>query len=824
VIKGAVRHKLGRHCQFLLTNLGRAGLLVAYLVGIPASFGESTSITAQAPFQVVAKGFEKPTGLVGDPKGALFLTDSKAGVLYRLTPGFTASGVPAFTSSVVFAGLDEPIGVAIEQAGHLLVAEADKGRLVRFAKLSDLVFSAVPVPVVDDLKEPRWLTVDGEGGIFVSAETVKDKKLPKGQPKPKEEVLLKLSPEGTLSLVADRFEQLRGVTIDAAGTLYAAAKGRKGDDEKRKGTIFRIHLPDGTVSRAIVADFKDPVDLKFDALGALFFTAKKFEPSEERDADKHEKKDDSAESREADNEDDKDDADEHGKSLKGVILKATFKDDGTLKALAVFASGLGDPAGLALDHDGNLYVAERKHGQVLRFQAPDPPVVAPQPPAFTQQRTLTVRGKAEPKALITVTGGASPATGLAEGSSGAFAIDVTLTADSEQTLRVFATGSGGDGLTSRATKAAVTQDDIPPDTNISGCPTRPLTTSTATFGFSGTDNLTPPSQLRFASSLDGAPFSPFSSNTSVTFTALTPGLHTLRVKAQDQASNEDLTPERCTFTVVAAGLTITINTPGPGATVSPGSVLVRGILDAGGVEVGVAINGVPAAVEGTTFAALVPVAPDTTSLTAMGTTATGLSVTHTITITVSTASVSTLLTNPQTGVAPLAVGFALSGVTASATIALDFDGNGTIDFAGPSLVGQTFIYAQPGVYFPKTTITDAQGNQFSATTVVQVFDGTAFATFLRSKWTAFRDALGRNDIDGAVAFVADGEKVKYRSAFQRLSLDLPSVAAGLRDIQLLSFRGGIGECVTTQDRDGGTFVHFIYFMQDQDGIWKIVAM
>src|SRR5439155_6427623 len=428
-----------------------------------------------------------------------------------------------------------------------------------------------------------------------------------------EEVLLKLSPEGTLSVVADRFEELRGVTSDAAGTFYAAARGRKGADEKRKGTIFRIHLPDGTVSRAIAANFKDPVDLKFDAVGTLFFTAKKFEPGAEPDADEHEKKNDAAGTREADEEDD----DDHGKSLKGVILKATFKDDGTLKALAVFASGLGDPAGLALDHDGNLYVAERKHGQVLRFQAPDVPKVEPPLPAFTQQRTLTVRGTATPNALVTVLGGATPATGLADASSGAFAIEVALTADSEQTLRVFATGSGGDGLTSRATKAAVTQDDIPPDTNISGCPTGPLTTSTATFGFSGTDNLTPPGQLRFAYSLDGAPF--LASNFTVTFTNLARGVHRLDVRAQDQADNEDLTPAVCTFTV--SGLQVTITQPQGSATVPAGSLLVRGTVQAGGAEVGVAINGVPAAVEGTTFAALVPVAPDTTSLTAMGTTA-----------------------------------------------------------------------------------------------------------------------------------------------------------------------------------------------------------
>ena len=30
--------------------------------------------------------------------------------------------------------------------------------------------------------------------------------------------------------------------------------------------------------------------------------------------------------------------------------------------------------------------------------------------------------------------------------------------------------------------------------------------------------------------------------------------------------------------------------------------------------------------------------------------------------------------------------------------------------------------------------------------------------------------------------------------------------------------------VTTRDHDGTTLIHFIYFLQDVDGLWKIVAM
>src|SRR5437870_9255687 len=92
--------------QSLLYHLGQAALVMLLVVGAPASFGESSSITAQAPFQVVATGFQQPTGLGVHPQGFLVLTDQKTGVLYRLTPGLTASGQPAFTSEVLFAGLD----------------------------------------------------------------------------------------------------------------------------------------------------------------------------------------------------------------------------------------------------------------------------------------------------------------------------------------------------------------------------------------------------------------------------------------------------------------------------------------------------------------------------------------------------------------------------------------------------------------------------------------------------------------------------------------------------------------------------------------------
>ena len=156
-------------------------------------------------------------------------------------------------------------------------------------------------------------------------------------------------------------------------------------------------------------------------------------------------------------------------------------------------------------------------------------------------------------------------------------------------------------------------------------------------------------------------------------------------------------------------------------------------------------------------------------------------------------------------------------------MALDFDGNGTVDFTGASVEGQIFSYQAPGLYIPTVTVTDDQGGLATAKAIVQVFDRGAFDAFLQGRWAAFRAALAQSDIDTAVTLIATGEQPKYRAAFQNLVPDLPVIAAALRGIVLVSFTGGIAEYATTQDRDGGTFVHFVYFMQDGDGLWKIVA-
>ncbi|HEV8640838.1 MAG TPA: Ig-like domain-containing protein [Methylomirabilota bacterium] len=133
--------------------------------------------------------------------------------------------------------------------------------------------------------------------------------------------------------------------------------------------------------------------------------------------------------------------------------------------LTSFADHLGDPRGLSLGPDGSLYLADGTAGRLLRFRAPAPPLLDPLP-AFTNQPTITVTGTADPSLRIdivvlvndvvtTVVTGTTDATGR-------FSLVVPLTANATNTLAVFATPSGGNGLSSVPTTVSLTHTTASP--------------------------------------------------------------------------------------------------------------------------------------------------------------------------------------------------------------------------------------------------------------------------------------------------------------------------------------------------------------------------
>jgi subtilisin family serine protease len=105
-----------------------------------------------------------------------------------------------------------------------------------------------------------------------------------------------------------------------------------------------------------------------------------------------------------------------------------------------------------------------------------------------------------------------------------------------------------------------TPDTTPPDTTISSGPSGIITTNSATFTWTGSDNVTPTGNLVYATRLEPLEsFSAFSSATTRTYTNLANGSYTFHVKAQDTSGNEDPTPATRAFTVSVAAGQITID-------------------------------------------------------------------------------------------------------------------------------------------------------------------------------------------------------------------------------------------------------------------------
>ena len=102
---------------------------------------------------------------------------------------------------------------------------------------------------------------------------------------------------------------------------------------------------------------------------------------------------------------------------------------------------------------------------------------------------------------------------------------------------------------------AAAENTIHPSTNITAGPTGPIPVSTASFTWSGNDDITGTGDLVYATRLEPleTAFSTFGSATTKSYSNLANGNYTFHVKARDQAGNEDTTPETQAFTVNVTG-------------------------------------------------------------------------------------------------------------------------------------------------------------------------------------------------------------------------------------------------------------------------------
>jgi len=334
--------------------------------------------------------------------------------------------------------------------------------------------------------------------------------------------------------------------------------------------------------------------------------------------------------------------------------------------------------------------------------------------------------------------------------------NTTTVIDGAHTLSAVAADRAGNGGT--ATRV-VTVDNTAPDTQITIGPSGEIADTSATFTFTGTDNLTPTSSLLFAWRLDGSAFGPFSSAASAVVSALGEGSHTFEAKARDLAGNEDPTPARQTFTVsVRPRITSVSPATGPRGTLV--TVTGSGFL-AGATQV--TFDGVAAIVRSvtpTTLTTTVPIEATTgplTVTTALGTATSPQPFTVTVTegfavqavpaaaqllqgtSTTLTVSLSNDGDAPFTGLATLAVTGLPVGVTARfspaattsggqpRTLTLTAAPSAAIGLAPLTIAAAAAIDGAPVTRTAGITLTVAAGGRTAALGQITFVDGTPIA-------------------------------------------------------------------------------------------------
>jgi len=271
-------------------------------------------------------------------------------------------------------------------------------------------------------------------------------------------------------------------------------------------------------------------------------------------------------------------------------------------------------------------------------------------------------------------------------------------------------------------------------------------------------------------------------------------------------------------------LEVKITSPSDGETINKAKVIVKGTFKSDTRDVGITVYGMIAEMKGNEWIANnVPLTIGANTITATIKDSSGNSANASITAnTTSLTQMVALSANITSGLAPLTTYFSITTEMPNpvAGYQLDFEGDGVVDYSGETFEDISHIYTVEGVFYPTVTVTDNQGNAYSDTIAITVLNKAEIDALLKSKWEAMREALNNKDIGGALGYFVERSKERYRSVFDALKDQLPSIITTFIEFNISDVYENIAEYEIVANENGVLYSYPGVFLRGAGGLWK----
>ncbi len=221
-------------CSFIVSSLISPAFAAAgdvYVSDTPLVLKVSAA-GISSPFST---GTLLPGGAAFDRSGNLFVADTTANLIVKITPTGTQS---VFLS----AGLSSPRGIAFDAAGNLYVADSGTNSILK------VTAAGVTTTFATGLNAPRGLAFDAFGNLYVADSG--------------SNAVIKIGKDGTKSTVVSAgLNSPYGLAFDSKGTLLVSNRG--------SNAIVKVSTS-GVVSPFVSAGLNAPEGLGVDASGNIY--------------------------------------------------------------------------------------------------------------------------------------------------------------------------------------------------------------------------------------------------------------------------------------------------------------------------------------------------------------------------------------------------------------------------------------------------------------------------------------------------------------------------------------------------------------------------